>query len=89
MNIELEITRTGGIRMLHDDLIDLREFGKVKVVRASHVEFDNKRGDWTVKSAKKGRRLLHRAQTRTEALAWEKKHYSPTGKGWRELTGGK
>ena len=86
--IQLEITASGGIRMLHDDAVDLRELGKVRVVRASHVEFDNKAGDWTVRSAK-DRRLLHRAQTRASALAWEKKFYSPSGKGWKELTGGK
>lgn len=86
--IQLQLTRTGGVRMLHDDLIDLGEFGEPIVTRASHVEFCNTRGGWTVSSAKTGRLLAVGFPTRAEALAWEKNHYSPTGKGWSELTGG-
>ncbi len=85
--IVLEITAVGGARMLHDDAVDLRELGDVEVTRASHVEFDNKLKVWTVVSAKTGL-LLNTFETRADALAWEKDYYSPTGRGWAELTGG-
>lgn len=88
MNIKLEITARGGVRMLHDDAVDLRELGSPRVSRASHVEYDNTRGLWTVRSART-KRLLFRAKTRAAALSWEKNHYSPGGKGWPELTRGK
>ncbi len=86
--IQLQLTANGGMRMLQDDAMDLRQFGKVKVTRASHVEFDNAAQTWYVKSAKTGK-YLYRARTRAMALAWEKRFYSPSGKGWAELTGGK
>lgn len=86
--IALEITARGGIRMLHDDTVDLGEFGDVEVTRASHVEYDNKMRWWNVISAKTGVLLNAGFKTRADALAWEKAYYSPSGKGWAELTGG-
>lgn len=85
---QLQITAEGGVWMLQDDAVDLRLFGKVTVKRASHVEFSNSKQMWFVKSAKT-KKYLHWAPTRAAALAWEKKFYSPSGKGWKELTGGK
>ena len=86
--IRLEITADACVRMLHDDAIDLSQFGKVKVKRASHVEFSNRTGKWYVQSAKTKRMLRADFATREAALAWEKMYYSPKGKGWKELTGG-
>jgi hypothetical protein len=74
--------------MLHDDAVDLSVFRRVIVERASNVEFNNSTGMWEVASAKTGR-ILHTARMRAQALAWEKIHYSPTGEGWAELTGGR
>ena len=88
MNIAIEITARGGVRMLQDDAVDLRALGSVEVIRASHVEFCNERQAWFVQSAKT-LEVLGYFPTRAEALAWEKAHYSPTGAGWAELTGGK
>ena len=85
--IKLEITAKGGIQMLHDDAVNLAEFGKVEVKRASHVEYNNEVGCWLVQSAKTGIILKDDFKTRAEALAWEKVHYSPGGRGWGELKG--
>lgn len=99
MEISLQITAAGGIRMLHDDHVDLSEFGEIKVSRASHVEFSdgNHTSDngyangipkgWYVQSAATLDILKDGLTTRAEALAWEKQHYSPGGAGWAELTG--
>lgn len=84
--IAIQITAKGGIRMLQDDAVDLRKLGKITVARASHVEFCNRTQMWYVQSAKT-KKYLYRAKTRAKALAWEKKYYSPSGRGWAELTG--
>ncbi len=86
--IQLQLDAQGGIAMLQDDALDLRQFGKVKIKRASHVEFSNARQAWFVKSAV-SKKVLHWAPPRAEALAWEKAFYCPSGKGWKELKGGK
>lgn len=83
--ISLQITAGGGVQMLQDDALDLRELGAVEITRASHVEFDNAKQLWYVQSAKT-LKYLHYAPTRAAALAWEKDYYSPTGQGWTELT---
>ena len=83
--IKLEITAQGGIQMLHDDNVNLAEFGKVEVKRASHVEYNNEVGEWYVASAKTGIILRDDFKTRQEALAWEKEYFSPGGVGWKEL----
>ncbi len=98
--ISLQITAEGGIQMLHDDLVDLRELGEIEVTRASHVEYAdgksyvpgaggiswNVKPGWYVQSAKTLKVLADGFQTRAQALAWEKDYYSPTGMGWAELT---
>lgn len=85
MKIMLQITALGGIAMLQDDEVNLSEFGRVEVTRASNVEFDNATQRWYVQSAKTGEMLRADFVTRAEALAWEKEFYSPTGSGWGEL----
>ena len=99
--IQIEITASGGVQMLHDDAVNLGEFGEIEVRRASHVEYSDghpapihgnrwpsARG-WFVQSAMTGDILKAGIPTRAEALAWEKEYYSPSGAGWAELTGGK
>jgi hypothetical protein len=75
------------VRKLHDDNIDWSQFGKVKVKRASNVEFSNKTGLWYVQSAKTKKMIKDDFKTRVQALAFEKIYYSPGGKGWVELVG--
>ncbi len=87
--IKLSIMPNGGVQMLWNDAVDVRQFGEVEVVRASHVEFNNATGFWYVQSAKTGKMLKEDFMSRDEALAWEKVYYSPDGEGWEELTGGK
>ncbi len=83
--MKLQITKAGGVQMLHDDLVHLEEFGQVQVTRASHVEFNNDTQKWYVQSAKTLKMLKDDFDTREQALAWEKQYYSPDGEGWREL----
>lgn len=82
--INIIITKDGGIKMLHHDVADLESFGKVNIKRASHVEYDNEKQKWFVQSAKT-LKILHYAESREQALAWERDYYSPQGEGWNEL----
>ena len=84
--INLEITATGGIQMLQDDTLDLCELGCVETKRASHVEFSNEKQCWFVQSAKTKEILKDGFKNRGDAIAWEKRYYSPDGEGWKELT---
>lgn len=86
MNIKLEITECGDIAMLHNKDVDIKDFqAKVKICRASHVEFSNKKQKWYVQSAATLKMLKDDFNTREEALEWEKEYYSPDGAGWEEL----
>ena len=84
-SIDLQITKQGGVLMLQDDQVDLREFGQIEVTRASHVEFNNETQCWYVQSAKSLEILRSDFKTREEALSWEKLYYSPDGQGWGEI----
>ena len=85
--INLQITKKGGVQMLHDDTLDLCELGcDVQVQRASHVEFNNETKFWYVQSAKTLKILRTNFKSREDALNWEKQYYGPNGEGWEELT---
>lgn len=98
MSIELQIDAAGGIAMLHDDAVNLGDFGEIEVLRASNVEYSDgkplpipgnrwpKTRGWFVQSVRSGDILKEGFQTRAEALAWEKAYYSPSGQGWTELS---
>jgi len=44
----ISISPDGTVRTLYTDKIDLRDFGPLKVERASNVEWDDKQRGWTV-----------------------------------------
>ncbi len=80
----IEILPSGNVRSLYSDKIDLTKLGKATIRRASHVEFNNKKKMWEVRSAKT-KALICSTQGREEALGLEEKYYNPEGEGWREL----
>ena len=47
----LRISPDGRIRSVWDDDVQLGELGVIRVRRASHVEFDDRRQCWTVREA--------------------------------------
>lgn len=82
-SVLIQLSRCGGIAMLHDDEIDLKEFGEIEVTRASHIEYAH--DGWFVQSAKTLHIIAGGFKTRQAALDWEKEYYSPIGAGWKEL----
>ena len=96
--IKLRITADGRVRGLWNDTVDWPAIGLLTVRRASHVEFSQRRQAWYVRRARPGgwlrrisqwalRRpcgeLLHWAEARADALAWEQEHFGPGGPDWR------
>lgn len=84
--VELQITKQGGVLMLHSDYVDLTDLGKPMIKRASNIEFDNSKQRWFVQSAASGKILRDDFMTRNEALQWEAHYYSPSGDGWKEFS---
>ena len=97
---KLRITPDGRIRGLWDDDVQRGELGVIRVRRASHVEFDDRKQRWTVREAaprdvvlywlqrltcRPIGRVLHQATTRASAIAWEHEYFQPGGSGWRKL----
>jgi hypothetical protein len=95
--MRLRIAPDGTIRALWDDGIGWSSLGRVYVRRASHVEFCHRKQLWYVRAGRPGTRIrrvlqwilhrpfgeiLHWASSRDEALAWERTHYQPGGRGW-------
>lgn len=95
--IKLRIAPDGVVRGLWSDAVDWAAIGRVSVRRASHVEFCDRTQIWYVRARRPKSRLrrllqhvlrrpcgevLHRAPTRSEALAWEREHFAPGGAGW-------
>ena len=89
----------GTVRGLWSDEIDWRSLGQVSVARASHVEFCRRRQMWFVRAVRPRSairtilqtvfrqpfaEILHWANSRADALAWEASHFGIGGPGWRE-----
>jgi hypothetical protein len=98
---KLRITPDGRICGLWSDDVRLTELGVVRVRRASHVEFDIELQRWTVRPATTGGPIprwlvqllkrppsciVHHAQSRAHALAWEHENFQPGGPFWPQLT---
>ena len=64
---ELVVGVDGGMRCIDDEALDLREIGKLRITRASHVEPDAE-GYWWAEIAPSGGPVLGPFRTRTEAF---------------------
>ena len=73
------LTAQGGMRMLHNDQIDIKKFGTIKINRASHIEYNNNKQCWEVMLPKKwyqffkkyGNVIKTNLTSRQDALKWE------------------
>jgi hypothetical protein len=64
---ELVVGVDGGMRCIDDEALDLREIGKLRITRASHVEPDAE-GYWWAEITPSGGPVLGPFRTRTEAF---------------------
>lgn len=68
--IELVVDAGGRVRCIYDEAVDLREFGKLQITRASYVEPDAE-GYWWADMGPSGGPVLGPFTSRTEALRSE------------------
>jgi len=66
----ITISDSGIVRCLHNDALPLAELGRQSVTRASRVEFDADRQDWTVTFTGETDPVF-RNPSRAACLAWE------------------
>lgn len=69
--MELVVGCNGGVKCIYDDALDLREFGKLQITRASHVEPDRD-GNWWADMGPVDGPVLGPFRSRAEALQAER-----------------
>jgi hypothetical protein len=74
MNVvaSLIFTPKGMIRGTYSEVIDLACLGRLKISRATRIEFDNVKQSWRVKDMKG--QPLFTAPSRQECLDWERRY---------------
>lgn len=68
--VVIDFGLTGSARCLYSEAIDLHALGRLKVRRATRIEFDEKSQQWQVLSPD-GSQVLHQDPRRGACLAWE------------------
>jgi hypothetical protein len=69
--MELVVGVDGGVRCIYDETLDLRELGRLRISRASHVEPDPD-GNWWADMGPSGGPVLGPYGSRSEALGTER-----------------
>jgi len=69
--MELVVGCDGGVKCIFDEVLDLREIGKLQLTRASHVEPDAE-GNWWADMGPVDGPVLGPFRCRTEALGAER-----------------
>jgi hypothetical protein len=75
MNIQISFTPDGGAHCLWTDAISLHELGRLKLTRASNIEFNNFTQHWEVKDRRGKVRFI--ARSRSAWLEWEQQNLQP------------
>ncbi|GAA5117421.1 hypothetical protein JIN84_17405 [Luteolibacter yonseiensis] len=76
MKSTLRFTPGGSIDCLYTEAIDLRDLGRLQVVRATDIRFNGSSQEWDVHDADTGGVLFFHA-SRDECLRWEQTHLQP------------
>lgn len=79
MNATLRFEVSGGIACLYTDAFDLRQLGRLRIVRATEIRFNHDTQRWVVYHANTGE-PLHSDPSRDACAAWEREHLGPAGK---------
>ena len=76
MKTTLRFDCQGLVGCLYTELVDLRELGRLQVVRATEITFEPEDQTWEVRAASTGG-LLFSHNSRGECLRWEQEHLQP------------
>jgi hypothetical protein len=77
MTTTLRFDQVGSVACLYSESVDLRSLGRLQVVRATDITFNEGIQVWEVHCASSGR-LLHSDPSRGACLAWERENLSPS-----------
>ena len=77
-NTTLRFSPGGRIDCLFTEVIDLRALGRLQVVRATDIRFNESTQQWNVHDATTGKHL-HSDPSREACLAWEHQNLQPGG----------
>jgi hypothetical protein len=78
MKTTLRFDPTGAVECLYTEAIDLRQLGRLHIVRATGIEFNPDEECWEVRHAESGQ-ILHSDPSREDCLAWEQANLQPGG----------
>ena len=73
MSATLRFAPDGTISCLHTEAIDLRTLGRLRVVRATEISFDEEEQQWEVRSSATGG-FLFSNPSREACLRWEREN---------------
>jgi hypothetical protein len=76
MSQTLRFNPGGHIDCLYTEAIDLHALGRLQVVRATDIRFDDSKQQWDVRDADKGT-VIFSHPSRNECLRWEHKNLQP------------
>jgi hypothetical protein len=76
MSQTLRFKPGGSIDCLHTEAIPLRALGRLQVVRATDIRFNDATQRWDVHAADTGH-VLFSHPSRTECLSWENQNLQP------------
>ncbi len=75
MNIKISFKPDGTAQCLWTDALPLHELGRLKIYRASNIEFNNGTQQWEVRDGKGKVRFI--ARSRSACLEWEQQNMQP------------
>jgi len=78
-DMELVVDAGGSVRCIYDEVLDLREIGKLQITRASHVEPD-RNGFWWADMGPVDGPVLGPYGSRTEAIQAERGWLTTAGR---------
>jgi hypothetical protein len=78
MRATLRFDDAGRVACLYTEAVDLRALGRLQVVRATDIRFNDQSQLWEVLCASSGD-LLHADPSRGDCLAWEHANLQPGG----------
>jgi hypothetical protein len=76
MKTTLRFNPDGLIGCLYTEAVDLRALGRLQVVRATDIRFNDQTQEWDVHDANTGKVLFSHA-SRGECLGWEQTNLQP------------
>jgi hypothetical protein len=79
MNATLRFDAAGLVACLYTEAVDLRVLGRLEVVRATDIRFNDRTQNWDVHHAGNGQ-VLFSDPSRVACLAWEHENLQPEAK---------